>query len=524
MAASSAVVNQNEGRALSQSLPGGKSGGQAGGQFGGHPAGHSTSHSSNLASGQTNGIGQARIAPQRVRTSLSQQEGALLGGALVFALLAVAISIIARSAPAWPDAVPVLGIGLLLFALGGGAGIAAIVTWRLGPPAKPAAPADTLHLVASLDISPNGMAIWDRYGHLIRANPNYSEFLELASIDMLLGAPREMIKTLHGKGITRILDRKSNLIETNKGKFMLSRHGLPNGDTLEMLVDISILKDREQALGDQESELRQAVKELSSLRQQSEGLGQEVAHLQSDLSREQERADDATRAKSEFLAHMSHELRTPLNAILGFADMMRGQIFGPLGHDKYSEYANDIHKSGEDLLSLIGDILDVSQIQAGDVPIDRQRIDLEKTIVDCLAMLRPRVYAAGISLMEDVERLPTVNADPMAVRQIIMHIMSNAMKFTPTGGRISVKSEIDLEKVTIVIDDTGIGIAPDIMERLGQPFAMIDTDAHISGEESSGLGIGLAVSRSLARLNGGSLTIESEEGYGTTARLILPRR
>jgi len=221
---------------------------------------------------------------------------------------------------------------------------------------------------------------------------------------------------------------------------------------------------------------------------------------------------------------MSHELRTPLNAILGFADMMRSAVFGPLGHEKYSEYASDIHTSGEQLLAMITDILDVSQIQSGDVPIERQRIDLGKTITDCLTLLRPRIFASGIALTEIIDALPSVYADPLAVRQILLHILSNAMKFTPSGGRISIKAEIEKERVTLIIDDTGIGISPEIMERIDQPFSALDQDALISGDEGAGLGVGLSVSRALARLNGGAIALESEEGYGTTVRITLPRR
>jgi len=486
-----------------------------------------TGNAGQIQSGQTQ-LGQPRSAPRRVRNALSQQEGRLLSGTLSIALLAVAISLIARTAPAEAQSISLLGVSIVVFVLGSAAGLVSAIAWGRASVARAAQPADVLHLIATLDACPEGIAVWDRYGHLIRANANYTEFLDLASVDLLLGAPREMITTIHGKSITRILDRDSNLIESKRGTFVLKRQDLSNGDTIELLSDISILKDREKALGEHESQLRAAIKEMSGLREQSEIQTQDIAILQDNIIIEKQRADEASRGKSEFLSHMSHELRTPLNAILGFSDMMRSEIFGPIGHAKYSEYADDIHTSGNDLLSLIADILDVTQIQAGDVPIDRQRIDMEKTIVDCLTMLRPRIYASGISLIENIDRLPTVHADPMAIRQIILHILSNAMKYTPKGGRISIKAEIDLEFVTLIIDDTGVGISPEIMERLNEPFSMTDQDAHISGEDgsgrSSGLGVGIPVSKSLARLNGGTIDIQSEKGFGTTVRIQIPRR
>jgi len=477
--------------------------------------------------GKTGGkLGEARSAPSaQPRLPMTAQEAALLSAALCIALLALSISIIARVAPAG-GTIPLLGIGLLTFAFGGIAGSAIAFSFRRAQINSPALPADTMHLLATLDTIPNGIAVWDRFGHLIRANGNYASFLDLPTVDQLLGAPRDMIKTVHGKSLTRVLDRKTiknGLIENKKGSYVLQRMSLGNGDMIEMLSDISILKDREGALGEQESQLRAAFKEMSGLRATVSSQSQDIESLRNDIGIQTERAEIALRSKSEFLAHMSHELRTPLNAILGFSDMMRGQVFGPMGHAKYDEYADDIHSSGQDLLSLISDILDVSQIQSGDVPIDRQRIDLEKTIVDCLTMLRPRIYASGLSLIENIDRLPPVLADPMAIRQIILHILSNAMKFTQKGGRISIKAEIDLEHVTIIIDDTGIGIEPEVLARLDEPFAATDQNAHISGE-SEGLGVGIPVSKSLARLNGGSLDIQSETGFGTTVRIQLPRR
>lgn len=387
----------------------------------------------------TKGIGRhgtehpATGGPARRR--FTPQESILLRAALGIAMLAAAISIIARIAPLWPTLTPVIAIALFLFGIGGILGAASHAIFRAGLASAPATPV-----------------------------------IPETGIDAASAAPISSIDA-----------------ET-------------------------------------EEDIRQLAREISRLSLQNEGLQEEIAVLDRDIIEERKSAEAARQAKSEFLGHMTHELRTPLNAIMGFADMMRSGVFGPLGHEKYREYADDIHASGEELLGLITDILEISQVQAGEVPIERQRINLEKTIDDCLSMLRPRIFSTGIALTELIDDLPTVYADPVAVRQILLHILSNAMKFTPTGGRISIQADVDEAAVTLIIDDTGIGISPEIMEGIDQPFASLDQDSLISGDEGAGLGVGISVSRALARLNGGSLSIESEEGYGTTVRITLPRR
>ncbi len=470
------------------------------------------------------GLGTPRSRPVPVRSSLSRQERALLGGAFAFAFLAVAISILARSAPAWPQATSVLGIGLLIFSLGGGAGVSAFLALRAKPVGQARAQPIATHLAGLLEASPNGVAIWDKHDHLLRANTKYTEFLELASADLILGSPRGMIRAMGGRPLEGILDNECEAIRNGRGAFAVSRFITPGGDKIETLVDVTRLQDHEDVLSQKDDRVHHLVEEMKFLTSQSEHFFELIEGLEDELVSERNRAEAAGNAKKAFLSHMSHELRTPLNAILGFADMMRARIFGPLGHEKYAEYADDIYDSGEQLLGLIADILDVSQIQSGEMAVDRQPVELEKTVTDCLASIRPQIFASGISLVEKIDPLPTVHADPLAVRQILMHILSNAMKFTPTGGRISIKSEVDLNSVSLIVEDTGIGITPEIMARLDQPFSAIDQDAQISGEHDTGLGLGLSVARALARLNGGSIALESTVGCGTIARITLPRR
>ncbi len=454
------------------------------------------------------------------RALLSQQEGILLRTALGIALLAAVISIVARMAASWPIAAPIAATGLLIVGLGAIAYAALGALTRVGQKAQAKAAATPISLTGILDELPVGIAVWDRRGTLIQANRPYTDYFELAPPDVITGSPRTSIRAKGG----RVLDEIITEQETGNSQLLIERRVVANGTIIETLTAATFTAEPERIDAEREAHIRELIAEISRLTTHNDELLSENSRLEADMTEAHEAVAAATRTKSEFLSHMSHELRTPLNAILGFTGMMRGHVFGPLGHEKYEEYVDDIHESGEQLSGLISDILDVSQIQAGEVPIERHRIDLEKTLASCLTLLRSRIFAAGIALTELIDDLPTVYADPIAVRQILLHILSNAMKFTLPGGRISIKADVNQDFVTLIIDDTGCGIAPEVMERIDQPFSSVGHDALISGNEGVGLGVGISVSRSLARLNGGDISIESEQGYGTTVRITLPRR
>jgi len=468
-----------------------------------------------------NGIERPVTAAEKPRRRLTRQESILLRIALATAVLAAIISIVARLAGEWPTLAPIIAIALFIFGVGSIVG-AAMMALSVAPLENTIDDAISTQLTDVIDASPLGIAIWDARGRLSIANSSYSEFLELAAPDVIIGSARDSIRAIGGRALESVL--ATGTIISPRGRFIAERGELADGGTIEIIADVSDIAAAPDAAKETETRLRHLMGEVSRLSILNDDLQGEVMALESRIAEERSRAEAAVSAKSDFLSHMSHELRTPLNAIIGFTDMMQSGIFGPLGHEKYGEYVSDIHASGQQLLDKITDILDVSQIQSGDIPIERQRINLEDEIAGCLSMLRPRIFASGIALTEIIDDLPTVYADPMAVRQILLHILSNAMKFTPTGGRISLRAKVNDEDVTIVIDDTGIGITPEIMEKIDQPFSALERDALISGDEGAGLGVGLSVSRALARLNGGALSIESEEGFGTTVRIALPRR
>jgi PAS domain S-box-containing protein len=234
----------------------------------------------------------------------------------------------------------------------------------------------------------------------------------------------------------------------------------------------------------------------------------------------QERAEAANRAKSLFLANMSHELRTPLNAIIGFADMMRGEVFGPLGHERYSQYAGLICGSGQHLLDLVTDILDMAKIENGKLELNIEQIDLEATIGNCIELLSLRAKDAGIGLSVDLEGdCSQFYADRRAIKQILLNLLTNAVKFTSEGGHIAVEVRSHGDNLTLAVRDDGIGIPADQIPRLGKPFEQVCTDPMLA---KGGSGLGLALVHALAQRHGGAVRIESEHGVGTTVTVTFP--
>jgi len=232
-----------------------------------------------------------------------------------------------------------------------------------------------------------------------------------------------------------------------------------------------------------------------------------------------EAAEAASRVKSEFLANMSHELRTPLNAIIGFSDTMRMALFGPLG-GKYEEYAVLIHESGQHLLSLITDILDMSKIEAGKFVLDPQKVELKEAVNYCLELIRRRAAETGVRLNAFVPgNLPVLVADPRSVKQILLNLLSNAVKFTPSGGEVTLRAQAVGGMLQIVVRDNGIGIPGKALARLGSAFEQADNDPMRARE---GTGLGLALVKSLAEQHGGRMRIDSRESVGTTVTVEIP--
>jgi signal transduction histidine kinase len=239
-----------------------------------------------------------------------------------------------------------------------------------------------------------------------------------------------------------------------------------------------------------------------------------------ELINAKERAESASRAKSEFLANMSHELRTPLNAIIGFAELMRGRTFGPLS-ERYHEYAGDIFSSGTHLLALINDILNLSKLEAGQLALEEQEIDLAATVADCISLLETQAREANIRLVVALDRnIHTVRGDERRLRQILINLLSNAVKFTPEGGQVQVSSALVEGGLAISVRDSGIGMAPEDIPTAMAPFGQLDRTIR---RRQEGTGLGLPLAKHLAELHGAAFTIESKLNAGTTVTFVLPK-
>jgi len=241
---------------------------------------------------------------------------------------------------------------------------------------------------------------------------------------------------------------------------------------------------------------------------------------EAELVKSKEAAEFANRAKSEFFANMSHELRTPLNAILGFSEVITNQMFGPLGNPRYAEYAQDIYTSGKLLLDLINDVLDIAKLEAGKVELREAPMSVQDTVAQCLTLLRERAANGGVKLVADLpESLPPLMADERAVKQILLNLLSNAVKFTLDGGTVAVRARIDAGGLALSIRDSGIGMDENDIELALSPFGQVDSKI---SPKHQGTGLGLPISRSLAKLHGGDLAIESAPGRGTTVTVTFP--
>ncbi len=249
----------------------------------------------------------------------------------------------------------------------------------------------------------------------------------------------------------------------------------------------------------------------------------ERKRAQEALLEEKKRAEVANRAKSDFLANMSHELRTPLNAIIGFAEVIKSEMCGPLGDSRYKGYADDIHNSGRHLLAIINDILDLAKIEACKMELQEDQVGIRDEIKASLRMIEPCAAAAGVNVSLSLpDDLPPLIADHSKFRQVVVNLCSNAVKFTPAGGRIDLKAELGSNgDLVLVVADTGVGMSEEEIPKALSPFGQVDSGLNRCHE---GTGLGLPLTKHLMELHGGQLRLESAKGHGTRAIVTFPAR
>ena len=250
-------------------------------------------------------------------------------------------------------------------------------------------------------------------------------------------------------------------------------------------------------------------------------LEKRILQRTADLQAEKERAELANRSKTEFLNNMSHELRTPLNAIIGFSDLMKNRIFGPVENSHYADYVADIHSSGTFLMAIINDILDVSRIEAGKLTLEEEAVDVAEVIAAMIVMITPKAKERGVKLESEVDAtLPLMQADSRRLKQIFLNLLANSIKFTDPGGRARIAAQARGDgAISVEVMDNGIGISEENQKLVLEPFGKVENSAVRKYE---GVGLGLPIVKSLVALHGGSLTLWSKQGEGTVVTIVFP--
>lgn len=375
-------------------------------------------------------------------------------------------------------------------------------------------------LRAALESMSESFVLWDARRRLVMSNRKFADFFGINPEYLRPGISYEELEMMAAKAIKSIhegSDESAVEMELADGRWLhLSERKTQEGGLVGIGTDITALKMQESLLMKNEGELKKTVTDL-------EESQKHIADLAESYQMEKIRAQEANRSKSEFLANMSHELRTPLNAINGFSEVMQKEMFGPLGDGRYVEYVNDILTSGNHLLNLINDILDMSKIESGKMTLHTELIYCDELVEQCVRLVRGRAHDSDLQLISNADPVPEIEADSRAVKQVFINLLSNAIKFTPEGGEVNITTKADPETggVRVTVTDSGIGISEEDLPRLCQPFTQIESQ---HSKTHKGSGLGLALSRSLVELHGGTFKIESTLGTGTTVEVFLPRK
>jgi len=385
-----------------------------------------------------------------------------------------------------------------------------------------------LRLRDAIETIPEAFVLWDAENRLVLCNSNFQELHQLPDEAVVAGTSYETIVATGRKPLIRATvahdsePRGARTFEAQleDGRWMhISERRTKDGGYVSVGTDITKLKQHEQKLIEGEKRQRATIVDLRKSQQTLERQTAELADLAEKYAEEKTRAEEANAAKSKFLANMSHELRTPLNAIIGFSEIMESEMFGPLGADKYIEYSRDIRESGEYLLDVINDILDMSKIEAGGIRLSPELVELDSLLADCIRVVSTRASEKRLAIMAEVETGIHLNADRRALKQIALNLLSNAVKFTPDGGAVTVQGRLRGGAVIIGITDNGIGIARQALQKLGRPFEQVESQLT---KRHQGSGLGLAIAKSLVELHGGAMRIRSRLGRGTLVMVRLP--
>ena len=364
----------------------------------------------------------------------------------------------------------------------------------------------------------DSFVIWDQRDQLTLWNAKFEDFFGFTPGMLQPGTEHSVVAYHANNAMAQQLesgDGQTYEIQLKDGRWIrYLETATADGGRVSIGTDITVIRTREHQLQENEQALQKTVNVLRKSQTR-------IVELAESYEQEKIRAEEANQSKSEFLANMSHELRTPLNAINGFSDIMKKEMFGPLGDPRYKEYVSDILFSGQHLLSLINDILDMSKIEAGKMNLHVESLDINELVQQVIRIVRGRAEDNRQKLVYETIETREIEADPRAVKQVLLNLITNAIKFTPEGGVVSIDVSVKSAGIIVQVADTGIGIAPDDLKRLAQPFEQVENE---NTRKVEGTGLGLALSKSLVELHGGNFKIESVVGEGTTVIFTLPNK
>ncbi len=386
----------------------------------------------------------------------------------------------------------------------------------------------------AVDSLHEGFAFWDRDGRLIMCNNRFLELLPVHERTIAGKSYEEVLQIMisqmprddRASGYPGPSNRFESLVEAHvsgrtveipllDGRWVLaSDRKMSDGGIVSLRTDITDLKLREIDLTNATVKIEQQAQDLKR-------LADDLSDALTAARTAQQKAEESSRAKSEFLAMMSHELRTPLNAIIGFSNIMMEGLFGPIENTRYSFYVKGIHDSGESLLNVINMILDLAKIESGKLDLWEEEIDLVPLIETCHSIVLRQAEASGVTLtLNTPPHMPQLRCDKRLVQVIVMNLVSNGVKFTPAGGQVAVTVETAVDAgLTILVTDTGIGIAPTDIERVLRPFEQGDSSL---SRKYEGTGLGLPLAKIAAEKHGGTFELTSALGHGTRARVVFP--
>lgn len=388
-----------------------------------------------------------------------------------------------------------------------------------------------LRLRDAIETISEAFVLWDSDNRLVMCNSKYQQLHNLSDSDIRPMTPYAQVMraarqpTVHTPlpvdGLDDITGTQAGArtyeAQIDDGRWLqINERRTKDGGYVSVGTDITELKLHEERLLDSEKRLIATIADLRQSRQEALTQTQKFLEMAEKYNEEKIRAEEANKIKSDFLANISHELRTPLNAIIGFSEIMCAGYFGP---EKYREYGQDILDSGNFLLNVINDILDMSKIEAGRLELHLADVDLGEILTEAKRVLSFQAEEKHLNMTVECPEAVALRADRRALKQIALNLLSNAVKFTPEGGLVTLGARVEAASVSVSIRDTGIGIPPEQIRQLGRPFVQV---ANQFTKQHRGSGLGLAIARSLIELHGGRMTIASTPGEGTTVTFTLP--